>query len=210
MNIPDCNFSIFSLISSRHGSHVAKIARDLERRSLIAVKQKEHLTFSHTLKRANVLPKSLQFNPPVKCKEGYKIARKTGWKFLKLRIQSLHQRIKQLDEQCADCTRKLSSVISQEHFDALSKVISHNANKLKEKIKNRHSRKLTVMGAFATEDVYIDKKRWVINLSSRQLSIHETSALQNGLNFATTPKVIPTSHIVANIESGIYHLSEST
>lgn len=28
--------------------------------------------------------------------------------------------------------------------------------------------------------------------------------------FATTPKVIPMSHIVANIESGIYHLSKSS
>ncbi len=87
--------------------------------------------------------------------------------------------------------------------------MSHNANKLKEKIKNRHSRKLTVMGAFATEDAYVDKNRWVINLSNRLLSVHEISALQNGLNFATTPKVIPTSHFVANIESGIYHHSSS-
>ena len=128
---------------------------------------------------------------------------------MKLRIQSSHQRIKQLDEQCFDLVRKLSSIISQEHFDALSKVISHNASKLKEKVKNRHSQKLTDMGAFVTEDPYVDKNRWVINLSNRQLSEHETSALQNGLNFATTPKTVPTSRIVANIESGIYNLSGS-
>ena len=60
-----------------------------------------------------------------------------------------------------------------------------------------------------TEDPYVDKNRWVINLSNRQLSEHETSALQNGLNYATTPKTVPTSRIVANIESGIYNLSGS-
>ena len=103
--------------------------------------------------------------------------------------------------------RKLSWIISQGHFDTLSKVISHNASKLKEKVKNRHSRKLIDMGAFVTEDPYVDKNRWVINLSNRQLSEHETSALQNGLNFATTPKTVPTSRIVAKIESGIYNLS---
>ena len=65
------------------------------------------------------------------------------------------------------------------------------------------------MGAFVTEDWYVNKNRWVINLSNHQLSEHEMSALQNGLNFATTPKTVPTSHIVANIESGIYHLSGS-
>ena len=209
MSFPDCNFSIFSLISSRHGSHVAKIARDLERKSLNIVKQKEHLTFSHVLKRAQILPKSLRFNPPVKCREGFKIAKKAGWSFLKLRIQCSHQRIKQLDEQCSDLVRKLSSIITQEHFDALSKVIAHNGRKLKEKVKIKHTRKLTGIGAVMTEDSYVDKNRWVINLSNRQLSEHETSALQNGLNFATTPRVIPTSHIVANIESGIYNLSGS-
>ena len=181
----------------------------MERKSLNIVKQKEHLTFNHALKRGQILPKSLRFNPPVKCKEGFRITKKAGWSLLKLRIQSSHQRIKQLDEQCSDLVRKLSSIISQEHFDALSKVISHNASKLKEKVKNRHSQKLTDMGAFVTEDPYVDKNRWVINLSNRQLSEHETSALQNGLNFATIPKTVPTSHIVANIESGIYNLSGS-
>ena len=100
----------------------------------------------------------------------------------------------------------MSPIISQEHFDTLSKVISHNADKLKEKVKNTHSRKLTDMGAFVTEDPYVDKNRWVVNLSNRQLSENETSALQNGLNFATTPKTVPTSRIVANIESGTYNL----
>ena len=60
-----------------------------------------------------------------------------------------------------------------------------------------------------TEDPYVDKNRWVINLSNRQLSEHETSALQNGLNYATTPKTVPTSRIVANVESGIYNLTGS-
>ena len=137
MSIPDCNFSIFSLISSRHGSHITKIERDLERKSLSIVKQKEH--FNHALKRAQILPKSLRFKPPVKCKEGFRITKKAGWSFQKLRIQSSHQRIKQLEEQCSDLVRKLSSIVSQEHFDALSKVISHNTSKLKEKVKNRHS-----------------------------------------------------------------------
>ena len=154
MSIPDCNFSIFSLISSRHGSHVAKIARDLEWKSLNIVKEKEHLTFNHALKRVQILPKSLWFNPP-KCKEGFKITKKAGWSFLKLCIHSAHQRVKQLDKQRADLVRKLSSIISHEHFDALSKVISHNASKLKGKVKNRHLRKLTDMGVFVTEDPYV-------------------------------------------------------
>lgn len=49
------------------------------------------------------------------------------------------------------------------------------------------------MGAFGTHsgEEFVDKDRWVINLSNRQLDPDETSALQNGLNFATTPRSIP-------------------
>ena len=72
-------------------------------------------------------------------KVGFKITKKNGWSFLKLRIQSSHQRIKQLDKQCSNLVRKLLLIISQEHFDTLSKVISHNASKLKEKVRNTHS-----------------------------------------------------------------------
>lgn len=34
--------------------------------------------------------------------------------------------------------------------------------------------------------------------------------LQNGLNFATTPRVIPIANIVTNIETGVYNLSENS
>ena len=104
--------------------------------------------------------------------------------------------------------RELSSIITQEHFDTLSKVISHNDRKLKDKVKNRHKRKLTDMRAFVTDFSYV-KNRWVINLSNRQLSENETSVLRNGLSFAITPRTIPTAHIVANIESGIYTVQEA-
>ena len=87
-------------------------------KSLNIVKQKEHLTFNHALKRTEILPKSLRFNPPVNCKERFKITKKAGRSFLKLRIQSSQQRIKQLGEQCSNLVRKMSSIISQEHFDA--------------------------------------------------------------------------------------------
>lgn len=83
-------------------------------------------------------------------------------------------------------------------------MISHNEGKLKEKVKSR------AMGAFSTDDMYIDKDSWVINLSNYQLSLHEKCVLQNGLNFATTPRVILITNIVTNIETGVYNLSENS
>ena len=103
----------------------------------------------------------------------------------------------------------MSSIICQEHFITLRKVIDHNANKLKGKVKDRSLRKLTNMGVFKSSNEYVNKDRWMINLSSHQLSEHEIISLQNGLNFATIPGSIPISRIVANVETGIPRSSRS-
>lgn len=97
---------------------------------------------------------------------------------MRLRIQKAHHRIELLDEQCADGKRKISSIISQDYFDSLLKVIDHNVSTFRAKIKARHCRKLTDIGTFETRDDYVDKDRWVINLSDHQLSTHEPRALR--------------------------------
>ena len=98
MSNPGYNFNIFNLIHTRYGSEVMKLARNLEKKSINIVKQKQRLTFNHELKRAKILPPSLRFNPPINCYEGRKIATKAGWGFMRLRINHGHQRIKQLEQ----------------------------------------------------------------------------------------------------------------
>ena len=45
-----------------------------------------------------------------------------------------------------------------------------------------------------------DKKKWVINISSRQLTHIETDLLLKGLNFSITSKALPNKDIIAAIE----------
>ena len=45
--------------------------------------------------------------------------------------------------------------------------------------------------------------RVVVNLSSKELTESQRSILAKGLNFAISPREIPTRHIVANVESAI-------
>ena len=53
------------------------------------------------------------------------------------------------------------------------------------------------------------QKRWVVNLSSRELMIYQRSVLEKGLNFAPTPKVISVNRIVASIESALSRIGEA-
>ena len=44
------------------------------------------------------------------------------------------------------------------------------------------------------------KKRWVVNLSSKELTELERKGLEHGLNFAIDPNRIPTAEIVASVK----------
>ena len=53
-----------------------------------------------------------------------------------------------------------------------------------------------------------DKKKWVINMSSRQLTHIKTDLLTKGLNFSITFKTLPNKDIIATIEDAIKDLEK--
>ena len=48
-----------------------------------------------------------------------------------------------------------------------------------------------------------DKRQWVINMSSRQLSQFETDLLMKGLNLSITPKALPNKDTIAAAEDAV-------
>ena len=52
------------------------------------------------------------------------------------------------------------------------------------------------------------KDKWVLNLSSKQLSELEWRGLEKGLKFAIAPSKIPTAEIIASVEEGIFRLDD--
>ena len=91
--MPDYNYSIFKLIRDKNGLETLRTARNFEREMLVITRFKNHLNFNHRLKENRVLAKSLRFNPPIKCKEGYNIVKKAGLAYLRLRINNCHIQI---------------------------------------------------------------------------------------------------------------------
>jgi len=59
-----------------------------------------------------------------------------------------------------------------------------------------------------TKTPYVNKAKWVINLSSRSLRDAEESLLKKGLNFAVTPTNILATDIIAKVESAVRSLDE--
>ena len=106
-NMPGYTPNIFSFIRNKNGSEALKLARTLERVTPSVTRFKDHLHFNHRLKDNNILPKSLQFNPPIKSKEGWKIVRKAGQAYLRLRISNCHTQIKKFAQRLSQTTLEL-------------------------------------------------------------------------------------------------------
>ena len=53
-----------------------------------------------------------------------------------------------------------------------------------------------------------DKKKWVINMSSRQLTHIETDLLVKGLDFSITSKTLPNKDIIATIKDAVKDLKK--
>ena len=52
------------------------------------------------------------------------------------------------------------------------------------------------------------KDKWVLNLSSKELSELKRRGLEKGLKFAIAPSKIPTVEIIASVEEGIFRLGD--
>ena len=98
----------------------------MERKCCAITRHKSHLSFNHLLKKHKVLPKSSEFMPPVKCQEGYKIARKAGRAYLRLRISQSHYKLRKLASKQQEISKRLAETISVDKNQELSHVILNN------------------------------------------------------------------------------------
>ena len=204
-----CSFGL--AIQTTNGADVMKLAREYERKTVALVRYRHHLTFNHLLKSSDLLPPSLIFTPPVRTKVGYKIARKTGIKYLRLRITQCHHSIRHLSTKLKDLKEQLENKLTQEHMHALEDAVETTSKATTVEISATHTRKYNQLKGNnkASSSNLVNKDKWVNNISKRTLSPVEIAALMKGFNFAITPKEVLVSKILSSIDTGIYSLSQT-
>ena len=196
-------------IRNKNGNEALKLARTLEEATLNVTRFKDHLHFNHRLKDHHILPKSLQFSPPVKSREGWKIAKKAGLAYLRLRISNCHTQIKKFSQRSSQTTLRLREMISKESLDTLLHTIKQRSQLEAQRRRESHKKKLhNILPRSHTREANL-KEKWVMNISDRPLSASEHSALSLDFNFAITPKSLPVPQIVSSTESGIGQLPDA-
>ena len=116
----------------------------------------------------------------------------------------IHDRLKSSIKQL---NGKILKFKTPEEFPLVEKIHKKLYKKSFESTKKRHIRKFNelISKNKVTQNAtnITDNKKWVINVSSRQLTHIETDLLTNSLNFSITSKTLPNKNIVATIEDAV-------
>ena len=107
---------------------------------------------------------------------------------------------------------KILESITPEEFHLVEKIHENSYKKSFDLTKKIHIRKfdeLISRNRITQSATNItDNKKWVINMSSRQLIHIETDLLAKGLNFSITSKTLPNKDIIATLEDAVKDLEK--
>ena len=163
--------------------------------------------FSARCKRVGILPLSLRIRSPVPSPVGSRIAKKAGYQFLNERLRVANQKVRHLEEEKELIDGELRGVLSGDDYHKLVDVSQASAEKAfvqtRERQKAKFERLLAMEGREQGVREKIDREKWVVNLSQRNLSQHEKKVLQLGMKFAPAPRRIPKLEMVARDEDAL-------
>ena len=97
--------------------------------------------------------------------------------------------------------------ITPEELHLAGKIHENSYNKSFDLTKRRHLRKLNTLirknKITQSATNITNKNKWIINMSSRQLTHIKTDLLWNGLNFSISSKTLPNKDIIPNMEDAV-------
>ena len=136
------------------------------------------------------------------------MAKKFGFKYLKLRINELHHWIRNYEARISSILHQFSAFMPEEFLNVIKLRIESMKQKIYADLLSYYEKKLEKQLG-TKSNVVIPKNKWVINLSKHKLLEEENDVLSRGLNFAIVTNHIPKQQILAEVETGIQRLPEN-
>ena len=199
--------NLHSHIFRQHGRDVLKSFRTAEKVNLKFARWINHRIFNIRCARANIIPRSLKLKSNITGNKANKILNKAEKKLLNIRISKCSFTIEKLRNELSETEAILFSSVSKETGQRLRTHLDDMRKRCFEEMKCKQREKFRKLVENKKEkerqaftNTRIDKSRWVINKSDRQLSQHEKSVLEKGLNFAVTTRSLPVQDVVTNTE----------
>ena len=216
MNFQRSGLSLHSYIWSQHGQDVLKLLRSLEKITEKLARWKNNSHYNWKCVHNNIVPKCFHLKSPVRGQLANNILRKAERRLLNVAVAQCQFTIRKLKEEKDQFWNKLVCEIdNEETVAAISKHLETIHEREFVTTKERQQRKFQQIKAAKretadTEDNYIDKKRWVINISSHNINDAETSLLSKGLNFAMTPAKLPVEEYITATELACQQIEDTS
>ena len=165
------NNHLFYDIDLKYGRTALRLIRRHERCSRKLARYVNHLTFLTRCIKNHIVPKDLQIRPPVPTKGARRVAEVASMRFLRERIR-LTQRARKDGKREAESTAQIiTSALSAEDVAEVLDKIRSNTQRVFNTTKDRQQRKFEKLlrgkraSVSHTRTLYVDKAKWVINLS---------------------------------------------
>ena len=203
--------NIHSLIWRQHGRDVIKRLRKLEKISEKLARWRNHRHYNIRCVHSNVTPKCFHLKSPVKGDSANRLLRRTEKKLLQIAIFQCNYTIVKLEEEKQSILIEIARQTSPSVKDAILKHIDDIYEREFTDTKDKQLEKFKQLTSKVQQDTThtINKERWVINLSKKEITETEKTILSRGLNFAVTPQRLPVDDIIATTEQACQHLSNT-
>ena len=170
-----------------------KLCRNYVTTARRIARQKQHIAFNSRCRRYQLTPRSLRVKPLVDTAEGRQIAQRASAQFLAARINENYRTLRKLQHDMRLQGGQLSQELQAQDVTSLETLREFSQEKEKLKAKHRQKSKFdTLLGRRTSRNPPTPPSRWVVNLSSTELTEPQKSVLAKGLNFAPAPRSIPT------------------
>ena len=203
--------SFKTLLRTNYDSGAVSLANSYGRCLEKLAKFRNHIVFSARCKKTGLIPPSLQIKSPVATERGKAIASRASRQFLNERLRVANYKVRQLEDELKWTELGLRRKLNTDDFTRLDKISKDHAQRTfirvrehqKEKFERFALRTPSSQKGQPSTIKTIDRSRWVINKSSRQLTNGEQSVLQRGLNFAQNSRTLHKSEIIAGVEPAL-------
>ena len=202
--------NIFHLIKDQYGVSILAKIRRLERLRIKYGKFSNHLRFSLRCLHSDLLPNDLRLKCKVPTKKARDICNRAGRLLLQERIHINDKKRKSLKNQIEIVESELKETLTSEQYEGVKSIHDFTASRESENSKERQVQKFERLLTRKEKENHnnvmekvVDKDKWIINLSEKQLSDGAKSLLLKGMKFAITPKYIPKEEIIAKVESSL-------
>ena len=157
------------------------------------------------------MPKSSKFKSPINSVAGKKLAKTSGFRYLKLLFNESHFWINFSYNEIEKLEEKLRAEIDLEDFKIIKQYYETVTRKQHKQLLEHSDDKLTQLKSSTGRGNRTENadSKWVINISKHRLTETETKVLALGSKFAVSQKTIPKQKIVSEAEKGLRLLPAS-